>query len=278
MITQLADLRRRPDYALADALGRELPRGLGGPVETRVIAHGPAVERYASARELATWTTGQWALELEDPLDEYPKATSSRGDRNAILHLQIQLHPDDRRLGDEEWKQLAGRFAHAVGIQEDPSSADFVWIAVQAQPGRLDLIANLIHEKGSWYTPPAGLTYRIEDEARSIEAQLGLVAAPRSHRDVVKDILAVVLEPEHGPLAAVRVLLTHAAARATQDGSNIIDAPGIAGRLGNQVKYAERLRDRLLLLAGELDGGPARREPSAPAPVSAPHERRGHTL
>ncbi|MEU6144161.1 hypothetical protein ABZ848_27885 [Streptomyces sp. NPDC047081] len=48
------------------------------------------------------------------------------------------------------------------------------WIAVQAQPGRLDLLANLIRPDGTWTTRPHQLPALLAAECRRIEAELDL--------------------------------------------------------------------------------------------------------
>jgi hypothetical protein len=240
-----------------------------------VITHSPAAARYTFGGPLP-WRTGQWADALEEPFDDHPRARSPEGDGKAILHLTVQLQPEDRALEDEEWKHAAQRFAHALGLHDEPSSAAFVWIALQAQPGRLDLIASLIRSDGTWYAPPADLAYRVQDEARRIEADLDLAAAPPSPREALRNLLAQVTAPT-GPLAEARALLARASALAAEDGSPIIDSARIARRLHGHAKHAETFRDRIVRQAQDLGTGSAHPETATSIPLPPSRDGRGRT-
>ncbi|MFI7873516.1 hypothetical protein [Streptomyces salinarius] len=141
-----------------------------------MVAHWPGLDYYTPDDEQRIWTSVEWAEHLEDPYLEHPFAASPDDDRHAILHPDVRLHPDDRELTGPEWSETAHRFARAAGI-EVPGAAEhgWRWIAVQGQPGRLDLIANLIHLDGTWRTPPADILRRLADEARRIEQDLNLI-------------------------------------------------------------------------------------------------------
>ncbi len=154
--------------------GRELDRGHG----RRPLA-GPDDSTFGD--EHKTWTLIQWAEHLKDPYLEHLFAVSPDDDRRAILHLDIRLHPDDRDLTGPEWTEVAHRLARAAGIEIPGKEHGCRWIAVQAQPRRLDLIANLIHLDGAWHAPPTDVLRRLAAVARRIEEDLQLIpvrAAP----------------------------------------------------------------------------------------------------
>ncbi|MFE2511898.1 relaxase/mobilization nuclease [Streptomyces naganishii] len=173
-----------------------------------------------------------------NPYLEHPFTASADDDRRAILHLDIHLHPDDRELTGPEWAETAHRLARAAGI-EIPGAAEhgWRWIAVQAQPGRLDLIANLIHLDGTWRTPPSDILRRLADEARRIEQDLNLIPARTgpATRPAVRtaptasaqfaSVLTQLADEQAGPLATVRGLIEHTAHRiARQPGAASIEA------------------------------------------------------
>ncbi len=236
MIPRLHARSRSPREPLAEALGRPLSPN-EGLTEYTVVAHWPGLDYYTPDDEQRTWTSIDWAEHLEGPYLEHPFAASADDDRRAILHLDVRLHPDDRELTGPEWSETAHRLARAAGI-EVPGAAEhgWRWIAVQAQPGRLDLLANLIHLDGTWRTPPADILPRLSDQARRIEQDLNLIPARTgpTKRPVARTVptasaqLAGVLtqlaDEQAGPLATVRGLVEHTAHRiARQPGATSTD-------------------------------------------------------
>ncbi|WP_186778986.1 relaxase/mobilization nuclease [Streptomyces salinarius] len=234
MIPRLHARAHSPREPLAEALGRLLSTN-EGLTEYTVVAHWPGLDYYTPDDEQRTWTTIDWAEHLEDPYLEHPFAASPDDDRRAILHLDIRLHPDDRELTGPEWSEAAHRLARAAGI-EVPGAAEhgWRWIAVQGQPGRLDLIANLIHLDGTWRTPPADILQRLAGEARHIEQDMHLIPARTgpTKRPAARPVLAAsaqlagvltqLADEQAGPLATVRGLVEHTAYR-------IARQPGAAG-------------------------------------------------
>ncbi|NIY65605.1 hypothetical protein [Streptomyces malaysiensis] len=173
MIPRLHERTRTPHDSLSDALGRAVPIE-GGLPENAVVAYWPGLDSYTLDDEQTTWTALQWAEHLEDPLLEHPFTASPQGDRRAIFHLDVRIHPDDRDLTGAEWAETAHRLARAASIETPGEKTGCRWIAVQGKPGRLDLIANLIRLDGTWQQSPADLLPRLSDEARRIEHDLRL--------------------------------------------------------------------------------------------------------
>lgn len=174
MIPRLHERTHRPHDPLEEALGRPVSPN-EGLTEHTIVAHWPGLDYFTLDDEQRIWTSVQWAEHLEDPYLEHPFADSPDDDRRAILHLDIRLHPDDRELTGPEWAEVAQRLARAAGIEIPGKEHGCRWIAVQAQPGRLDLIANLIHLDGAWHAPPADKLRRLAQEARRIEQDLHLI-------------------------------------------------------------------------------------------------------
>ncbi len=220
MILRLREQTHMPDEPLAEALGQTLSSSEGLPQYT-VVAHWSGLDHFPLDGEQKTWTPLQWAEHLEDPYLQHPFAAGPDDDRMAILHLDVCLHPDDRELTGPEWAEVAHRLARAAGIEIPGEENGCRWIAVRAQPGRLDLIANLIRLDGAWQAPPADLLLRLADEARRIEWNLHLIpvrtelAMDPTPTAMATAQLASVLLPladeKSGPLATLRSLIEHTA-------------------------------------------------------------------
>ncbi|MCX4766026.1 relaxase/mobilization nuclease [Streptomyces sp. NBC_01275] len=224
MIPRLHERTHRPHDPLEEALGRPVSPN-EGLTEHTIVARWPGLDYFTLDDEQRIWTSVQWAEHLEDPYLEHPFAASPDDDRRAILHLDIRLHPDDRELTGPEWAEVAQRLARAAGIEIPGKEHGCRWIAVQAQPGRLDLIANLIHLDGAWHAPPADKLRRLAQEARRIEQDLHLIPVrsdPPSRPAVraaltasaqLATILTQLADEQAGPLAAVRGLVEHTSHR-----------------------------------------------------------------
>ncbi|MFJ4322709.1 relaxase/mobilization nuclease [Streptomyces tricolor] len=273
MIPRIKPRTHGPYDPLGEALGRSVPIGGGLPEDT-VVAYWPGLGSYTLDDEQAMWTATQWAEHLEDPLLEERFVTSSQGDRRAIFHLDVRLHPDDRELTGTEWAEAAHRLARAAGIEVPSEANGCRWIAVQAQPGRLDLIANLIRLDGSWHTQPAKLRC-LSDEARRIEQDLRLIPvrstaqpqaiarpAPTASAQLAA-IISQLADERTGPLATVRGLIEHTAHQAARQ-------PGAAG--ADTAHRLELIAHRLYGIQQDLDtaathlNAPIRPRTGFPAP------------
>lgn len=220
MIPRLHERTHTPHDPLAEALGRPVSPAEGLTDHT-IVAHWPGLDYYTLDDEQKIWTCVQWAEHLEEALLEHPFAASPKDDRRAISHLDVRLHPDDRELTGPEWAEAAHRLARAAGIEVPGDERGCRWIAVQAQPGRLDLIANLIRLDGTWNTQPANALRRLSDEARSIEHDLRLTPVQPTHQPQagarpvptasaqLATILSQLADEQAGPLATVRDLVEH---------------------------------------------------------------------
>ncbi|MEU3529110.1 relaxase/mobilization nuclease [Streptomyces sp. NPDC038707] len=254
MIPRLNEPSVTPHGPLDEALGRVVSAEEVLSKDT-VVAYWPALDAYLLDGETSAWTAAQWAEHLEDPLLEHPFAAGPAGDRMAVVHLDVRLHPDDRRLNGAEWSEIAHRFARAAGFENPGDTAGCRWIAVQARPGRLDVIANLIRLDGVWQDLPTNLPERLAAEARRIEQDLRLIApAPALGRrrlaGVVPDastqlagVLAQLADERSGPLAAVRALVEHTAHRAALQ-------PGTGPDIGHRL---ELIAHRLHAIQQDLD-------------------------
>ncbi|NJQ03327.1 relaxase/mobilization nuclease [Streptomyces zingiberis] len=286
MIPRVNERSISAQHPLSQALNRNVSAE-EGLTEHTVVAYWPGLEFYTLDDEQTVWSSAQWAEHLDDPLVEHPFATGPQGDRRAIFHLDVRLHPDDRDLTGPEWTEAAHRLARAAGIEIPGDESGCRWIGVQAQPGRLDLIANLIRLDGTWQSQPASLLRRLSDEARRIENELHLtpvrtaperqaVARPVPTASTqLATVLAQLADEQSGPLATVRGLIEHTAHRlARQPGAG---SPGTAHRL-------ELIAHRLLGIQQDLDASAAHlaarptgavpRHGIATAPPEVRHTRR----
>ncbi|SEO73544.1 hypothetical protein SAMN05216267_103930 [Actinacidiphila rubida] len=238
--------------ALAEALGRPISH-LKGLTAHAVAAHWPDLDFLAPAQERTSWTYAGWAELLNEPNLQHHPAGPHDG-HHAIWHSDIRLHHSDRILTRPEWSETAHRLARAAGIHTPGGIHNCRWIAVQAQPGRLGLIANLIRPDHTWTRQPPQVGRALNDQCRSIERDLALISplphpdqahtarlATRSttarHEDPAGSAetaaetgrLIRTLADENGPLADVRHLVEHAAHRL--DGPRGFDGPAAGHRL-----------------------------------------------
>ncbi|MCX4531060.1 relaxase/mobilization nuclease [Streptomyces sp. NBC_01669] len=256
MIPRLHERTHAPHDPLAEALGRPVSPNEGLP-EYTVVAHWPGLDYFTLDDEQKIWTSVQWAEHLEDPYLEHPFAASPDDDRHAILHLTVRLHPDNRQLTGPEWSETGHRLARAAGIEIPGEEHGCRWIAVQAQPQRLDLIANLIRLDGAWHAPPNDILRRLADEARRIEQDLHLISPVRTGpttRPAIRkaptasaqlaSVLTQLADEQAGPLAAVRGLVEHTAHRVARQ-------PGAAGT--DTAHRLELIARRLHAIQQDLD-------------------------
>ncbi|WP_414169083.1 relaxase/mobilization nuclease [Streptoverticillium reticulum] len=272
MIPRVNARTSTPHDPLSEALGRDVPIE-GGLPEHAVITYWPGLDSYTDG-EQATWTAAQWAEHLEDPLLENPFVTGPCGDRRAIFHLDVRLHPNDRDLAAAEWAEAAHRLARAAGIETPGDTGGCHWIAVQAKPGRLDVIANLIRLDSSWQQQPADLARRLSHEARRIERDLHLTApAPHAATRPVPtasaqlaEVLAQLADEDASPLATVRGLVEHTAHRIARQAGPA--GPDTAHRLELIAYRLHGIQQDLDATAAHLATAPRPRT-AAPAPPAA---------
>lgn len=220
---------------LAEALGRPVS-SQEGLTDHTVVAHWSGLDYYTPFDEQQIWTPAEWAEHLDDPTREHPLAASPHSDRRAIWHADVRLAPDDRDLTGPEWSEIAHRIARTAGIQRPGDHQGCRWIAIQAQPGRLDLLANLIRPDDTWAEQSHRLLALVTAEGRRIEADLGLISPRTGGPDPdsaarfaaryatsqanVSDaatqlagLLGQLADENTGPLSTVRGLVEHAAHR-----------------------------------------------------------------
>lgn len=256
---------------LSDALGRALSY-LAKLAESTVVARWAGMDACTADDDPASWTSVDWAEHVNDPLFEHPSVTSPEGDRRAVFHIDVRLAPCDRSLTAPEWAEIAHRIARAAGIAAPGGEQGCRWIAVQAHPHRVDLIANLIRLDGTWQQLPSDLLRRLAAEARRLEDDLGLISPQHPAAPHVPDparqapmLLAQVRDETFGPLAGARSIVEHLAQR-------LVGHPQAHVReAGHRLEWTAR---RLLALQQDLTAtatilnSPPGHAPAAPTPGS----------
>ncbi|MER5760184.1 mobilization protein [Streptomyces sp. NPDC002082] len=112
--------------------------------------------------------------QLQRLLDQ-PVQNVDEGSRPAqhVWHLSVRNAPTDRILSDEEWADVARRMVAAAGIDDPDQGAGCRWAAVRHADDHIHIIATLVREDG--YKPDLDNdAQRVQDEARRLEAELGL--------------------------------------------------------------------------------------------------------
>ncbi|WP_327417544.1 hypothetical protein [Streptomyces sp. NBC_01233] len=198
-----------------DALGRPVLHADDLTAFT-VVAHGPALTQRPVLEENARmWSAEEWVEHLEEPFHEHPFAASPGGDRHAVLHLEIRLHPHDPGQHPATWEQIAGRMAQASGVSAPADEVGCRWVAFLSESNTLHVVANLIRADGSWTDVSRGLARHLTAEARRLELDFGLhspktdgalAEAPIHLGGDTEKLLAALADPDRGLLAqATRV-------------------------------------------------------------------------
>ncbi|WP_371665743.1 hypothetical protein OG306_29445 [Streptomyces sp. NBC_01241] len=283
-----------PNEPLAEALGRQVS-GQEGLTDHTVVAHWPGLDYYTPFDEQQIWTSAEWAEHLADPTWQHPFAASPNGDRRAIWHADVRLAPADRDLTGPEWSEIAHRIARTAGIQRPGDDQGCRWIALQAQPGRLDLLANLIRPDDTWTAQPHRLLALLAAESRRIETELDLISprtggpdpdsAARFARRAtpqadaadattqLAELLGQLADENTGPLSIVRGLVEHAAHRLGRLPQ--AQSQGSAHQLELIAHRLHGIQQDLDATAAALPTAPARPTPppyraaAAPVPPSA---------
>lgn len=292
MIIRIHERGIDPNEAVAEALGQPVSTEEGLTDHT-VVAHWPGLDAYTLDDEQRIWTSADWAEHLDDPIWQHPFASSPQGDRRAIWHTSARLHPDDRELTRPEWAEIAHRIARAAGIQHPGDDRGCRWIAVQAQPGRIDLLANLLRADGTWTSHRLNPS-RLAAESRRVEAELGLISPSPGGPDpqqtarfaqralppiAVADataqlvgLLRQLADENSGPLSTVRGLVEHAAYRL--DRLPAAHGPDSAHQLELIARRLHGVQRDLDSLAAALpatgQASPARPTTPSPQVVAAP--------
>ena len=133
------------------------------------------------------------AADLQDPraIAREMRHVAGRGEgvERPVLHVSLRAAPDDRRLDDAEWAQIAERFTERLGL------ADCPWVAVRHAEDHIHLIASRVSVDGR--TVSSHNDYqRAHEAARQAEAEHDLIDATnrsgllatvtRSERDSAK--------------------------------------------------------------------------------------------
>ncbi|MEV5877996.1 mobilization protein [Streptomyces sp. NPDC052101] len=117
-----------------------------------------------------TATLQQLQQLLDQPVENIDAAERPK---KHVWHLSVRNAAEDRILTDEEWGDVARRMVAAAGIDDPEEGAGCRWAAVRHADDHIHIIATLVREDG--YKPDLDCDAdRVQDEARLLEAELGL--------------------------------------------------------------------------------------------------------
>ncbi|MEU4347032.1 hypothetical protein [Streptomyces sp. NPDC023838] len=298
MIPYIHEAEFFPSFPLSAALGHEMNEQdvLGdlvvasAPLDSSIAAGGPQAWRFAD-----------WEEYLLAPRDLHPYAAGPNANDPEIFHVAVRLHPADRDLRPPEWAEIAQRLTRVTGLAPAGDERACRWVALQARPGRLDVIANLIRADGAWARQPWPLQEVLRTECHLIEGDLGLVPAqphrgrplpahllaqrpalPRTVADHSPPAVAAQLatlmcqlaDETNGPIASVRGLVEQAAHRLEELPHAY--GPDAAHRLEWIARRLHGIQQDLETTAADLPGAGQRAalvSITPPAPHSAPARR-----
>ncbi|MFG2569603.1 relaxase/mobilization nuclease domain-containing protein [Streptomyces sp. NPDC048567] len=90
-----------------------------------------------------------------------------------VWHCPVRAAPEDRRLSDSEWGEIAQRIVHAADIAPDGDDLACRWIAVRHADDHIHILATTVREDGR--RPKLhGSGIRVGNECRQIEKDYGL--------------------------------------------------------------------------------------------------------
>ncbi|MEU3599309.1 hypothetical protein ABZ714_11335 [Streptomyces sp. NPDC006798] len=157
-----------------EALGRA--HTATGSVHDSVVAYWDRLGDHIQG-EQRHWAPVDWINHLDGMTFEWPFAADDGGVREPIFHLTATLHPSDRPLGSTEWGDIAHRLAITARLAQPLDELGCQWVAFQARPRRLDLLANLIRLDGNWQRLDASPLQGVRRQLRRVELDFGLVRA-----------------------------------------------------------------------------------------------------
>ncbi|MVO90302.1 relaxase/mobilization nuclease [Streptomyces sp. p1417] len=291
MIARLYEGESFPSIALSAALGRPIAEQ---DVLADVVAASAPLDSGGAAGSREAWRFADWQEYLLAPRDLHPHAAAPGADEPEIFHLAVRLHAADRTLRPPEWSEIAERLARAAGLTVPGAKQACRWVALQARPGRLVLVANLIRGDGGWARQPYPLREALRGECRRIEADLGLVSAqphggrrpltaerpadqsPPAVAARLATLVVQLADEATGPLAAVRGMVE-------QTAYQLAELPHAYGpEAGHRLEWIARrlhgIQQDLDATAAGLPGhrqraGTAARRPLQPPAASSPRCR-----
>lgn len=107
-------------------------------------------------------------------LDVPVQALESRRPKQHVYHVPVRLAPEDRRLSDAEWADVAREILDAVGVAPKDDPAGCRWIAMRHADDHIHIVATLARQNGR--TPWLQNDWpKMQARARELERRLGLV-------------------------------------------------------------------------------------------------------
>ncbi|MEV7196892.1 hypothetical protein AB0N81_34585 [Streptomyces sp. NPDC093510] len=300
MIPLICESQFFPSISVSAALGRPIAAQdvLGdlvvacAPVDSSIAEGGPK-----------EWMFADWEEYLLAPQFLHPYAAGLNANAPEIFHMAVRLHPADRELSPPEWAEIAERLTRVTGFAPAADEHACRWVALQAGPGRLDVIANPIREDGTRARQPWPVHEALRNECRLIEGDLGLVPAqrrggrpltahlpgqrpslpqpvteqsPPAVAAQLATLMCQLADETNGPIASVRGLVEQAAHRLEELPHSY--GPAAGHRLELIARRLYGIQQDLKAATADLPGANERatrptRMPAAPHPAPERHSR-----
>lgn len=288
-----------PSISVSAALGR--PIAEQDVLGDLVVACAPVDSSIVEGPK--EWTFADWEEYLLAPQFLHPYSAGLNANAPEIFHMAVRLHPADRELSPPEWAEIAERLTRVTGFAPAAEGHVCRWVALQARPGRLDVIANPIREDGIRARQPWPVHEALRNECRLIEVDLALVPAqPRGGRPLsprlsaqcpslprtvteqspptvtaqLATLMCQLADETNGPIASVRGLVEQAAHRLEELPHAY--GPDAGHRLELIARRLYGIQQDLEATAADLPGAKQRASlvtqvPAAPGPAPARRPR-----
>ncbi|WP_282793111.1 hypothetical protein [Streptomyces sp. CC224B] len=191
MIPLICESQFFPSVSLSAALGRPIAEQ---DVLGELVVASASLDSSIAEGGPKEWMFADWEEYLLAPQSLHPYAAGPNGHDPEIFHMAVRLHPADRELSPPEWAEIAQRLTRVTGLAPTGDEHACRWVvALQARPGRLDVIANPIRDDGTRARQPWPVHEALRNECRLIEVDMGLVSTqPRGGRPLTAHVL-----PQH---------------------------------------------------------------------------------
>ncbi|GAA1623441.1 hypothetical protein GCM10009733_020090 [Nonomuraea maheshkhaliensis] len=116
------------------------------------------------------------ARHLDRPVDAYAGRLPHH-----VWHTSVRVAPGDPTLDDGQWAQVARRLVSASGVAPEGDRKGCRWVAIRHADDHVHLVATLVRQDGR-RPNLRGDYYRLRDECRALELELGLRVTAEADR------------------------------------------------------------------------------------------------
>jgi hypothetical protein len=104
---------------------------------------------------------------------EQPLAAAGVDGKGSVWHCSLRSAPEDRRLSDEEWAEVAREVVERTGLAPAGDDGGCRWAAVRHAEDHVHLVVTLARQDGH-RARGANDYYRVGEACRAVEAKFGL--------------------------------------------------------------------------------------------------------